>query len=46
MNRENICEEEQTHDCASIQYLSDEDLEQISNQIIRQYYDVYEVLAS
>lgn len=46
MNRENIREEEKSQDCADIQYLFDEDLEQISDQIIRQYYDVYEVLAS
>lgn len=46
MNRENICEEEKSQDCADIQYLSDEDLEQISDWIIRQYYEVYEVLAS
>ena len=46
MNRENICEEEKTQDYADIQYLSDEDLEQISDRIIWQYYEVYEVLAS
>ena len=46
MNRENIRDEEKSQAYADIQYLSDEDLEQISNQIIRQYYDVYEVLAS
>ena len=45
MNRENIRDEEKSHDCADIQYLSDEDLEQISDRIIRQYHDVYEVLA-
>ena len=41
MNRENICEEEKSQACADIQYLSDEVLEQISDQIIRQYHDVY-----
>ena len=46
MNRENICEKEKSQDCADIQYLSDEDLEQISDQIIWKYHDVYEVLAS
>ena len=46
MKRENICEEEKTQDYADIQYLFDEDLEQISDQIIQQYRDVYEVLAS
>lgn len=46
MNRENIREEEKSQDCTDIQYLSDEDLEQISDWIIRQYYEVYEVLAS
>ena len=46
MDREELREEEKSQDCADILYLSDEDLEQISNQIIRQYYDVYEVLAS
>ena len=46
MDREELREEEKSQDRADILYLSDEDLEQISNQIIRQYYDVYEVLAS
>ena len=46
MDREELREEEKSQDCADILYLSDEDLEQISNQIIRQYHDVYEVLAS
>ena len=46
MDKENIREEEKSHDCADIQYLSDEDLEQVSDQIIWQYHDVYEVLAS
>lgn len=46
MNRENIREEEKSQDCEDIQYLSEEDLEQISDRIIRQYYEVYEVLAS
>ena len=45
MNRENIREEEKSQDRTEIQYLSDEDLEQISDKIIRQYHDVYEVLA-
>ena len=46
MDKENIREEEKSQACADIQYLSNEDLEQISDQIIRQYHDVYEVLAS
>ena len=46
MNRENIRDEEKSQAYADIQYLSDEDLEQISDRIIRQYQDVYEVLAS
>lgn len=46
MNRENICEEEKSKDCADIQYLFDKDLEQISDWLIEQYHDVYEVLAS
>ena len=46
MNRENIHKEEKNQDCEDTQYLSDEDLEQISDQIIWQYQDVYEVLAS
>ena len=46
MDREELREEEKSQDCADIQYLSDEDLKQVSDQIIRQYYDVYEVLAS
>ena len=46
MDREKLREEEKSQDCADIQYLSDEDLEQISDWIIQQYHDVYEVLAS
>ena len=46
MNRENIRDEEKSQAYADIQYLSDEDLEQISDWIIQQYHDVYEVLAS
>lgn len=46
MNRENIREEEKLQDYADIEYLSDEDLEQISDRIIRQYHEVYEVLAT
>ena len=46
MNREDIREKKNSQDCADIQYLSDEDLEQISGQIIWKYHDVYEVLAS
>ena len=46
MEKENIREEEKSQDCADIQYLSNKDLKQISDRIIRQYQDVYEVLAS
>ena len=46
MDKEELREEEKSQDCADIQYLSDEDLEQVSDQIIWQYHDVYEVLAS
>ena len=46
MDREELREEDKAQDCEDIQYLSDEDLKQVSDQIIWQYHDVYEVLAS
>ena len=46
MDRKELREEEKSQDCADILYLSNEDLKQVSDQIIWQYHDVYEVLAS
>lgn len=46
MYNENICTEEDSKNSDDIQYLSDEEIKQISEQLIEQYHDVYEVLAS
>ena len=46
MYKENICTEEDSTNKNDIQYLPDEEIEQISEQLIEQYHDVYEVLAS
>ena len=45
MNNENICTEEDSINKNDIQYLPDKEIEQISEQLIEQYHDVYEVLA-
>ena len=46
MHNENICTEEDSTNKNDIQYLPDEEIKQISEQLIEQYHDVYEVLAS
>lgn len=46
MYNENICTEEDSKNSDDIQYLSDEEINQISERLIEQYHDVYEVLAS
>ena len=46
MNNNKIYVKETSQTDADIHYLSDEELEQISDQLLQQYYDVYEVLAS
>ena len=37
MDREKLREEEKSQDCADIQYLSDEDLKHVSDQIIKEF---------
>lgn len=46
MHNENICFEEDSQKSDDIQYLPDEEIVQISDLLIKQFYDVYEVLAS
>ena len=46
MHNENIYTEEDLKTNDDIQYLPDEEIQQISEQLIEQYHDVYEVLAS
>ena len=46
MYNENICTEEDSKNSDDIQYLPDKEIEQISDRLIEQYHDVYEVLAS
>lgn len=46
MHNKNICTEEDSKNSDDIQYLPDEEIEQISDQLIEQYHDVYEVLTS
>lgn len=46
MYNENICIEEDSKNSDDIQYLPDEEIDQISNRLIEQYHDVYKVLAS
>lgn len=46
MYDENIYIEEDSNNNDDIQYLPDKEIEQISEQLIEQYHDVYEVLAS
>lgn len=46
MHNENICTEEDSTNKNDIQYLPDEEIVQISDRLIEQYHDVYEVLAS
>ncbi len=46
MYDENIYIEEDSNNNDDIQYLPDKEIEQISDRLIEQYHDVYEVLAS
>ena len=46
MHNKNICTEEDSNNNDDIQYLPDKEIEQISDLLIEQYHDVYEVLAS
>ena len=46
MYDENIYIEEDSNNNDDIQYLPDKEIEQISDLLIEQYHDVYEVLAS
>ena len=46
MYNENICTEEDSTNKNDIQYLPDEEIVQISDRLIEQYHNVYEVLAS
>ena len=46
MHKENTRIEEDSPKSDDIQYLPDEEIEQLSDLFIEQYHDVYEVLAS
>lgn len=46
MHDENIYIEKDSNNNDDIKYLPDKEIEQISDRLIEQYHDVYEVLAS